>query len=122
MKVSVVVCTYASNRYDHFVEAVKSVLAQTYDPVEIVLVVDGNEQVFDRVVAEFADRDCVVTHCNDTNRGVSASRTTGAELATGEVVALIDDDAVAGPTWVAELVATYEPTDAIAVGGRMAGQ
>lgn len=122
MKISVVVCTYASERYDHFVEAVESILAQTYDPIEIVLVVDGNQQVFDRVVAEFANRECVVTHCNDTNRGVSASRTTGAELATGDVVAFIDDDAVADPTWVAELVAVYESRDTIAVGGRMAGQ
>ena len=121
MQVSVVVCTHAEDRYEHFVAAAESVLSQTYDPVELILVVDGNETVFERVQADFGDRKMVCVHHNETNRGVSASRTTGAELATGEVVAFIDDDAVAEPDWIEELVAAYESTDALAVGGRMNG-
>ena len=45
MKVSVVVATYAIERFDDFCEAVESVLAQTYDLVGVVLVVDVNEVV-----------------------------------------------------------------------------
>lgn len=122
MQVSVVVCTYARDRYADFVEAVESVLEQTYDSVEVVLVVDGNEAVYDLVEADFGDREGIVTHCNDENHGVSYSRTRGAELASGDVVAFIDDDAVAEPNWVAELVDVYESTDALAVGGRMVGE
>ena len=121
MKVSVVVCTYAMARFEAFREAVESVFDQTYDNVEVVLVVDGNESVFDRATVTFGDREDVVLHCNDDNSGVSASRTTGAEFASGDVVAFIDDDAVAEPTWVEELVRAYERTDALAVGGRMTG-
>jgi glycosyltransferase involved in cell wall biosynthesis len=119
MQVSVVVCTYADERYDDFVEAAESVLAQEYDPVELVVVVDGNEAVFERARAEFGDRENVILHCNDENRGLSYSRTRGVEHASGEVIAFLDDDAVARPDWVAELVRGYEETDAIAVGGRM---
>ena len=122
VQVSVVVATYATERFDDFCEAVESVLAQTYDPVEAVLVVDGNEAVCERTRERFGDREEVVIHCNDENLGVSISRTTGAELASGDVVAFIDDDAVANPGWVAELVETYEETDALAVGGQMEGR
>lgn len=122
MKVSVVVCTYATERYEDYVEAVESVLEQTHDPIEVVLVVDGNPEVYERVERRFGDADDVVLHCNDENRGISYSRTKGAELASGDVVAFIDDDAVASPDWVEELVGVYESTDAVAVGGRLAGE
>jgi glycosyltransferase involved in cell wall biosynthesis len=117
MQVSVVVCTYAMERYDSFSEAVESVLAQTHDPLEVVLVVDGNDAVFERVQEDFCDDEAVVCHNNDENRGISYSRTKGAELASGEVVAMIDDDAVAREDWIENLVAVYEETDAVAVGG-----
>ncbi|QLG63395.1 glucosyl-dolichyl phosphate glucuronosyltransferase [Halorarum salinum] len=117
MKVSVVVCTYAMDRYEPFSEAVESILEQTYDPLEVVLVVDGNGDVYERVREDFGDKEDVVLHCNDENRGISFSRTKGAELASGEIVAFIDDDATAESDWVEQLVSVYESTDAIAVGG-----
>ena len=122
VQVSVVVATYATERFDDFCEAVESVLAQTYDPGEAVLVVDGNETVCERARDRFGDLEDVLIHCNEENQGVSVSRTKGAELASGDVVAFMDDDAVADPEWVAELVETYEENDALAVGGRMEGR
>ena len=117
MKVSIVVCTYSMDRYGPFSECVESVLDQGYDPLEVVLVVDGNKQVFDRVRDDFGEEDDIVLHCNDENRGISYSRTKGAKLASGSVVAFIDDDATAEPDWIERLVDVYERTDAIAVGG-----
>ncbi|MEY7851217.1 glucosyl-dolichyl phosphate glucuronosyltransferase [Natrarchaeobius sp. A-rgal3] len=117
MKVSVVICTYAMDRYDVFSKCVDSVLAQTYDPIEVVIVVDGNEAVFDRVRSDYGDLDGVVLHRNEDNEGISYSRTRGAELATGDVVAFIDDDGIAAPDWIEELARVYDETDAIAVGG-----
>jgi len=117
MKVSVVVCTYSMDRFGPFREAVESALDQTYEPVEVVLVVDGNREVFERTREAFGDRKGVVVHCNDENRGISYSRTKGAELASGDVVAFIDDDAVAHDDWIERLIEVYERTDAVAVGG-----
>ena len=79
MKVSVVICTYAMERYDVFSECVDSVLDQTYDPLEVVIVVDGNDAVFDRVCEDYGGLEDGVLHCNDENSGVSASRTKGAK-------------------------------------------
>lgn len=117
MLVSVVICTYSMERYEAFTEAVESALVQTYEPLEVVLVVDGNESVYERVQEDFCERENVICHCNEENRGISYSRTRGGELATGEIVAFIDDDAVAEPDWIEELVQVYETTDAIAAGG-----
>jgi len=119
MDVSVIICTYAAERYDDFSEAVESVLEQTYDSVEVVVVVDGNRAVAERARTDFTDE--IIVHNNSENRGVSYSRTKGAKIATGDVVAFIDDDAVADTNWISELVRGYEDTDALAVGGRMDG-
>ncbi|MFC7211670.1 glucosyl-dolichyl phosphate glucuronosyltransferase [Natronoarchaeum sp. GCM10025321] len=122
MHVSVVVCTYTMDRYDAFTEAVESILEQTYEPIEIVLVIDGNPRVFERAVTDFGEHEHVIVHDNDENRGISYSRTKGAELASGDIVAFIDDDAVAEEDWIDTLVRTYEEHDALAAGGRMVGE
>jgi len=119
MQVTVIVCTYSMDVYDHFTEAVESVLAQTYDDLEVVLVVDGNRELFERVSEDWGDHDAIQVHCNEENVGLSESRNNALEYASGEVVALIDDDAVADECWVEELVSVYEETDAIAAGGKM---
>lgn len=119
MRVSVVLCTYSPDVYEHFREAAESVLGQTYDDVELVVVVDGDDELYQRVQTDYGTLDDVVLHCNDENVGLLVSRNTGAELATGDVVAFIDDDAVPEEDWVEELVEGYEEQDALAVGGKM---
>jgi glycosyltransferase involved in cell wall biosynthesis len=119
VKVSVVVCTYTLDMYEHFREAADSVLDQTHDDVELVVIVDGTPEVYEQVVDDYGDREDVVIECNDENVGLLASRNRGAELATGDVVAFIDDDAIADEAWVERLVRAYEEEDAIAAGGKM---
>ncbi len=119
MKVSVVVNTYSMDRYDDFCEAVEAVLNQSYEPIEVVLVVDGNPEVYERANDDFGHLDDVVVHCTPENVGNSASRTVGGKIASGEIVAVTDDDGVAEPDWIEELVRVYEETDAIAVGGKV---
>jgi glycosyltransferase involved in cell wall biosynthesis len=119
VKVSVIVCTYTLDMYEHFREAADSVLAQTHDDVELVVVVDGTPEVYNRVRENYGDHGDTVVACNDENVGLLASRNRGAELASGDVVAFIDDDAVADETWVERLMRAYEEEDAIAAGGKM---
>ena len=122
MHVSVVICTYSPDLFDDFVDAVNSVLAQTHDEVEVVVVVDGAEALFERIRERYGSHEDVLVHCNEENRGLSASRNAGVELASGEVVAFMDDDAVAHPDWIERLVALYDRHDAVAAGGRMTGR
>ena len=117
MRVSVVICGYTMDRLEVFTAAIDSVLAQTHRPLEVVVVIDGNPTLYERTVMRYGDDPSVRIELNDENGGISYSRTRGAELATGEVVAFIDDDAVAEPAWIAEHVRVYEQTDAVAVAG-----
>ncbi len=119
MRVSVVLCEHTMDRYDDVVEAAESVFDQTHDDVELVFVSDGNRDVDERFEAEFGDREDVQTRRNDENRGLLVSRNNGAKAATGDVVAFLDDDAVAHPEWAARLVDAYEAHGALAAGGKM---
>ncbi|EMA49546.1 glucosyl-dolichyl phosphate glucuronosyltransferase [Halococcus thailandensis] len=118
MRVSVVLCTYDEASFGRFRDAADSVLAQSH-PTELVVVVDGTPALAERVRETYGSHDDVLIHLNDENRGLLESRNTGAELASGDVVAFLDDDARAHPRWIERLVAAYEDEDALAVGGRM---
>ncbi len=119
MKVSVVLCTYSMDMYNHFREAAESILSQTYNNIELVVVVDGNKEVFNNVKKDFGDKENVLFHLNNENLGLLESRNKGAKIATGDIIAFIDDDAIADPYWIKKLVKTYKNTDAVAVGGKM---
>lgn len=117
--VSVILCTYALEMFEHFQDAADSVLEQTYSNVELVVVVDGNHEVFERVHSEYGDQESVVIREMPVNKGLLVSRNKGVEIASGDIVAFIDDDAVADKHWISELVGMYDETDAMAAGGRM---
>jgi glycosyltransferase involved in cell wall biosynthesis len=126
MKASIILCTYQSERYEDFVEALDSLNAQSYENenMEIVVVVDGNRELYDRILKsgiEEADRGKgkVKVILNEKNLGLSASRNIGVKEATGGIIAFFDDDAVADKNWVEELVRMYEEHDAIAAGGEI---
>jgi glycosyltransferase involved in cell wall biosynthesis len=105
--------------YEHFCEAAESVLTQTYDDIELIVVVDGTSDIYERVIADYGDHEDVLVEYNNKNVGLLESRNRGAEIATGDVVAFIDDDAVADEAWTERLVSVYEREDIIAAGGKM---
>ncbi len=119
MRVSVVLCEHTLERYEDCQACAESVLTQSYENIELVLVADGNEAVCTQFRDEYRDNPRVTIECNDTNVGLLESRNRGAEAASGDIVAFIDDDAIADTDWIAALVSSYESEDALAVGGQM---
>jgi len=119
MRVSVVLCTHTLDRYDDFTNAAESVRSQTYDNVELVLVSDGSEAVFERFQTDYGEDDDVTLVKLAENRGLLEARNAGAKAASGDVVAFLDDDAIAAPDWIERLVEAYEERDRLAVGGKM---
>jgi glycosyltransferase involved in cell wall biosynthesis len=79
-------------------EAIESVLAQTYQRWELLLVDDGSRDespaIARRYAAEHPDRIRVLAHPGRENRGMSASRNLGIAHGRGEFVALLDADDV----------------------------
>jgi glycosyltransferase involved in cell wall biosynthesis len=113
-KISVIICAYTEDRWPDLVEAVESVLAQTLSPEEIILVIDHNPTLFERVQSRFP---AVIAVQNSEAPGLSGARNSGIAAARGEVLAFLDDDAVAAPDWLEKLAATYHQPGVIAVGG-----
>lgn len=71
--------------------AVQSVLAQTYEPVEVVVVEDGSRNGIDRWLVEMKlQRVRYFRH--ERNRGLAATRNTGIKNAQGAYIAFLDDD------------------------------
>lgn len=117
MKVSVVVPTYLPDRYEDFTECVDALLDQSYDEVEVVLIIDGSETMTERANEDYGDIDNVVIYAVDENPGPISRSNMGVVQASGELVAITDLDAVAEKDWIESLVDAYERHDAIAVGG-----
>ena len=47
--VSIILCTRRSEWYEDFEEAVNSLLSQSYNNLEIIVVVDGNKELYDKI-------------------------------------------------------------------------
>jgi glycosyltransferase involved in cell wall biosynthesis len=83
-------CVIPVHNGERFVaEAIESVLAQTYYPVEVVLIDDGSTDETPRVLSNFGDRVKVIAQ---ENAGQSAARNRGIQAAAGELIAFLDAD------------------------------
>ena len=121
--VSVVICTYTPDRWEQLCAAVDSVLGQTRPPFELLVSVDHNRDLYERCVQRWGDRPPaggvpirVVENRYPGHLG--AARTTASELATGRIIAFLDDDAAAEPDWLEHMVPPFGDPAVVAVGGR----
>ncbi len=90
----------------HFLEeCIESVLAQTYTPIEIVIVNDGSPDETEAVCAAFGEQVKCITQ---PNLGLSAARNTGIRAALGEYIALLDSDDICRSQRIAKQVAFLE--------------
>lgn len=113
---SVVICAYTFDRWNELQAAVASARTQTRPAREVIVVIDGNDELLERARREITGA-LVVPNTNAP--GLSGGRVTGAELATAPVIAFLDDDAIAEPCWLEELLAAYEDPEVLGAGGRV---
>lgn len=112
--VSVIIPCHDERRWPYLVNAVRSVRQQSRQPAEVVVVVDHNEALLNRARAELTG---VTVLANQYTRGVSGNRNTGAFHTDTELIALLDDDAVAHEQWLAELLKPFDDPTVVGTGG-----
>jgi glycosyltransferase involved in cell wall biosynthesis len=112
--VSVVICSFTEDRWDDLTQALHSLRDQTEAPLETILVVDHCPELLRRAMAELQG---VIIVPNRLERGLAGGRNTGASGAQGDVVAFLDDDAVADSGWLAKLADSYTDPKVLGVGG-----
>jgi GT2 family glycosyltransferase len=111
--VSVIICAFTERRWDDTLAAVASVAAQSRPALETILVVDHNPALHARFQAELPD---VTVVQNEQAQGLSGGKNTGVALASGDIIAFLDDDAIASPDWLKFMVDSYT-ANVIGVGG-----
>lgn len=119
MFVSVIVCTYRSDDYENVLDVVASLLNQTYPEIEIIIVVDGNEQLRKKIATISNTQDNIQVIASEESIGASGARNLGIRRARGDLIAFLDDDTVTEKRWIENLVDTYQKKDAIAVAGKI---
>ncbi|UUO23427.1 glycosyltransferase family 2 protein [Colwellia sp. M166] len=93
-KTSVIIPFY--NNDDYIEECINSVLQQTCQPKEIIVVNDGSSSKSRQFLAQLSDKVTIIDH--DVNLGIAQARNTGAKNSTGEYLAFLDADDI----WQAE--------------------
>ena len=96
--ISIIVPVY--NVKEFLVECIESLIAQTYENLEIIIVddgsTDGSSELCDKL--KYKDKRIVVIH--QKNGGLSAARNSGLKIAEGEYVAFVDSDDSANPSFI----------------------
>ncbi|MEW2574496.1 glycosyltransferase family 2 protein [Streptomyces sp. NPDC047070] len=122
--ISVVICVYTEDRWEDILAAVTSVRTQSRPARETLLVVDHNQALLDRLSREYKEHEehrgtgKVRVLANAGPRGLSAGRNTGIAASRGDVIAFLDDDAVAERDWLRRFAEGYADPRVMAVGGR----
>lgn len=88
LRVSVIIPTHRRPRL--LVRSVRSVLTQTSEPDEVIVVDDANCDETRKVLKEFGNK--VLYVVNEQGKGAPSSRNIGAQVATGDFVGFLDDD------------------------------
>lgn len=91
-KVSVIIPVYNSEKFVK--EAVLSILNQTYQDFEIIVIDDASQDASIREIQELPQDKITILH-NEVNKGISYSRNRGLEASHGEYIALLDHDDIA---------------------------
>ena len=99
--VSVVVPVF--NVEPYIDECVSSIMRQTYENLEVILVDDGSTDSCPDICDAWAERDSRVRVIHRENGGLAAARNTGLDAMTGEYVAFVDSDDWVAPDYVESL-------------------
>lgn len=112
---SVVITTY--NRPDYLLESLKGVFKQTVKPKDILIIDDNSSKSYDDVLKQFSRDDLQYIRLKQSS-GANVARNTGIELATGDIIAFLDDDDIWDADYLEQHLAEHQNADAVVCGFR----
>lgn len=122
MILSIIICSY--NRASYISDALTSLYCQSagLDAFEVIIVdnnsTDNTKDVY--AIWRHTNTNGQFTFINETKQGASFARNTGATIAKGEWVCFMDDDAVATPNYVKNILKhIQDKPDVVGFGGRI---
>jgi len=115
MQISAIICTH--NRDSYLGAAIDSVLSQEFSADFEVIVVDNGSSDRTSEVVKQRVADSRLKYIYEPTIGLSVARNTGARVASADILAYLDDDAVASPQWLDSLYSAYQHNSRIAIAG-----
>lgn len=112
---SVIIPAYNTAKY--LPRCLDSVLTQTHQNLEIILIDDGSTDQSGQIANAYAKKDKRIKVIHQTNQGQSAARNVGLKLATGDYISFIDSDDEIKPTFIEKLLEAYDKHTAVTVCG-----
>jgi len=100
--ISVIVPVY--NVENYIVDCVNSIISQSYDNLEIILVDDGSTDNSGILCDSYLSKDARVRVIHQSNRGLSAARNIGIDIAQGDYIGFVDSDDCIHPEMYSRLM------------------
>lgn len=101
-KISIIIPAYNTEAY--LAATLDSVLAQTHQNIEVIIVNDGSTDGTAAIIDDYARRDSRITAIHKENGGVTSARLRGIEESTGEYIGFVDSDDIIEPQMYADLL------------------
>jgi GT2 family glycosyltransferase len=111
---TVVMATYDPQRWTFFTSAVESLLSGPERPHRVVVCVDHNEELYERILRKWPQ---VTVLLNTGEPGASCTRNTGAEYADTPFIVFLDDDVSVQEGWLTRLLAPFADPAVVGTGG-----
>lgn len=108
--VSIIVPVY--NSAMHLYPCVRSILAQTYENLEVILIDDGSTDGSDAICDSLAADDSRIQVRHQPNGGIASAQNAGLDIATGDLITFCDNDDLMTPRMLERLVELIESADA----------
>ena len=108
-KISVIVPIYNTENYLR--KCVDSLLCQTYESLQIILVNDGSKDASPEICDEYARQDKRITVVHKANGGLSSARNAGLEVAEGQYIGFVDSDDYVAPQMYEKLIEAITNND-----------
>jgi len=111
--VSLIVPIYNTEKY--LPKCLNSILNQTYQNLEIILIDDGSTDKSSAIVDDYAKKDPRIKVFHQKNAGQSAARNVGLKKATGDFIGFVDSDDAIAKTFVGKLLKPYLNDDNVSL-------
>lgn len=111
---SVVITVYNQEKYVS--DCIKSVINQTYDALDIIIVDDGSTDKSGIICDEYARKDCRISVVHKNNEGSVSSRKMGVQSATGKYITYIDGDDWVDECHFENIMNVIDDSDMVAFG------
>ena len=123
LSASVIICAFTEKRWNLLLAAIDSIIEQTTSPTELIICIDHNTPLYQRLCECIKDGLIEVPFEvrvieNRFPGRLGSARNSAIEIAQGNIMAFLDDDARADPTWLETLLQVFREEAVVVVGGR----